>query len=207
MGDGWRATTLAEVEAVSWPGGLTWRPVRQALGLRAFGAGGWSAAAAGDPVVERHREDADGRGHQELYVVLRGRARFVLDGEVLDAHAGTLVAVPDPRVGREATALGPGTEALALGGPPVFEPAGSEWLMRARPLLDRDPGRARAILEDGRRELPSSPAIAFGLAQLHARAGDRDAASRELAAALRAEARLEEEAAGDPALAPLLRRG
>ena len=37
-------------------------------------------------------------GNEELYVVLRGRARFEIDGETVDAPAGTLVfcAPEDP---------------------------------------------------------------------------------------------------------------
>jgi hypothetical protein len=38
---------------------------------------------------------------------------------------------------------------LAVGGPPTFEPAGSEWLELARPHFETDPERAEA----GREEL------------------------------------------------------
>ena len=96
-----------------------------------------------------------GRGHQELYVVLRGAARFVLDGESLDAPAGTLVVV-EPHVRREAVATEPDTAVLALGGPPAFTPAGHEYMARVRGAVDR-PQEALAIAEAGLRELPDSP--------------------------------------------------
>jgi mannose-6-phosphate isomerase-like protein (cupin superfamily) len=48
-------------------------------------------------VVEDHVETTDGRGHEEVYVVLAGHATFTLDGEHLDAPAGTFVAVASSR--------------------------------------------------------------------------------------------------------------
>ena len=56
-------------------------------------------ADAGQLIVHEHHEvEADGpeAGHRELYVVLRGRAEFTLDGERVDAPAGTLVYLADP---------------------------------------------------------------------------------------------------------------
>ena len=54
---------------------------------------------------------------EELYLVQRGRARFELDGERVDAPAGTLVFV-SPEVKRTAFAEEPGTTLIALGGTP-----------------------------------------------------------------------------------------
>jgi hypothetical protein len=196
--------TVEDVDPVPWPGGINWHPLRMELGIRAFGANGYTAPAAGETVVEPHTEEGDGRSHEEVYVVLRGRATFTLDGEQLDAPAGTLVFVRDPAVHRQAVAAEPATTVLALGGPPTFEPAGSEWLMRARPLLDTDPDAARALLEAGAREVPESAAIPFGFALLHARAGDEEAARAALGRALAREPRLRDEARADAKLAPLL---
>ena len=64
---------------------LTWRPVRATLDLKAFGPNAYTAAAAGEDVIEPHTEDE----HEELYFVFRGVARFTLDGEAFDAAAGT----------------------------------------------------------------------------------------------------------------------
>lgn len=55
-------------------------------------------------------------GHEELYVVVRGHARFTIDGEDLDAPAGTLVFLPEPEAKRVATALEDGTIVMAVGG-------------------------------------------------------------------------------------------
>jgi hypothetical protein len=133
-----------------------------------------------------------------------GRARFTLDGETLEAPAGTLVFVRDPAVRREAVATEAGTEVLALGGPPTFEPAGSGWLMRARPLIEGDPGRARAILQDGLSELPDSAAVRYGFALLHAAEGDLEAAAVALSEAVAREPRLRDEATKEPWLASLV---
>jgi mannose-6-phosphate isomerase-like protein (cupin superfamily) len=193
-----KALRVSDIEGVPWPGGLTWHPVRMELGLHAFGAAGFSGDA-GEPVVEPHREDADGRGHEELYVVLSGRAAFTVDGEHVDAPAGMLVCVP-PSAHREAVAAEDGTTVLALGGPPTFQASGFEWQMRAKPYMAADPERARAILQEGLAELPGSAAIPYAFALLEATQGDTEAAAASLAEAIRREPRLREEAAAEPLL-------
>ena len=117
----YRKAHVGEVPAVPSPvDGLTWHPVRHHLDVRSFGTNAYTAAAAGDLVVEPHDEDE----FEELYVVLSGAARFVVDGDEFDAPAGTLVLVTPPSH-REAYALEPGTTILSFGGPPTFEP--SDW--------------------------------------------------------------------------------
>jgi hypothetical protein len=197
-GPGYRALRFDDVDEVPWNPGLTVRPIRSLLGLRAFGAAGFVGREPGDLVVEPHTE-AEGRGHQELYVVLRGRARFVLDGEELEAPAGTLVVV-EPDVRREAVAAEPDTAVLALGGPPTFQPAGHEYMARVRGALDR-PEQARAIAEAGLRELPDSPGARYAMALAAAAGGDREAARRWLDEAVAQVPELRDEARSDPLLA------
>jgi hypothetical protein len=201
----WTALRIEDVEeAVPWRDtGLVWHPLRAALGLRAFGAGAYTASEQGQELVEPHDETSDGRGHDELYVVLAGAARFVLDGVTVDAPAGTLVHVP-PGVHRAATASEVPATVLAFGGPPDFEPAGGEWLDRARPFVRSDPERARRVLDEGAEARPHSAAIPFGRALLAAAAGRREPARELLARAIAAEPRLAAEAQADPDLAPLL---
>ena len=199
----YRALRLGDIEGVPWLAGLTWHPVRMELGLHAFGAAGFSAERPGQLVVEPHIEDRDGRGHEELYVVLSGRATFTLDGEPVDAPAGTLVFVA-PGVHRQAVAEEAGTAVLALGGPPTFEVSGFEWQMRARPHMPSDPARARAILRQGLAETPGSASIPYAFALLEATQGDTDAARLSLREALSREPRLRAEAEKEPLLAPIL---
>jgi hypothetical protein len=118
--------------------------VRSALGTRIVGMSGYTADRPGQVVIEGHTESEDGLHHEEVYVVLRGRATFTLDGTELDAPAGTFVAVTDPTVHRRAVGAEPGTAVLALGALPTFVPSDSEWIERARPHLRSDPDRAIA---------------------------------------------------------------
>ena len=87
-----------------------WKPLRHHLGIGAFGVNAWVAPEAGGQAIERHDEapeDGDTNGHEELYVVLRGHARFTVGDEKIDAREGTLVFVADPALVREAIASEP----------------------------------------------------------------------------------------------------
>lgn len=107
---------LDELEPGPSDAGGRWLPLRAALGLRAFGL----SAYLGDPgetIVPRHDETGGGAGgHEELYVVLSGRASFTVDGESFDAPRGALVLV-ERGERREARAEEPGTVVLAAGAP------------------------------------------------------------------------------------------
>jgi hypothetical protein len=111
-------------------GDPVWIPVRDPLGIGAFGVNAWHAERAGDPVVEDHDEaDPDDGGHEELYLVLRGRATFTVDGVTVDAPAGTFVVL-DPPETRGAVAAEDATTVLAVGAPrgAAFTP--SDWEQR-----------------------------------------------------------------------------
>ena len=174
---------LDELEALPGPGSLTWRPVRSALGIRAFGCNAYTAADAGQDVVEPHTEDPK-LAHQELYFVAAGRARFEIDAQSYDAPAGTYVFVPDPGSHRHAVAVEPGTTVLSFGGPPTFQPSAWEWAFRAAPLIGGDPAQARQILAEGLEVHPESGSLYYNLACLEAAQGNRDAALAALRRAL-----------------------
>ena len=196
---------LDDVEAVPWRDTeLIWRPVRGALGTRIVGMGAYTADRAGQLVIGGHTESEEGLGHEEIYIVLRGRATFTLDEEEIDAPAGTFLLVDDPTVFRRAIAAEPGTAVLALGGPPVFTPSDSEWIERARPYLRSDPERAIAILEDLRAVKPEGPVAEVAAAFLALARGDGPAAHRTLAALLERRPDLHPVLADDADLEPLL---
>jgi hypothetical protein len=101
------------------PEGIDWLPLRAELGISAFGLSAYRANA-GEPIVPPHTEAASPGGgagvHEELYVVVNGRATFTVEGETFDAPAGTCVfVVPGER--REARAEEPRTTVLAIGAP------------------------------------------------------------------------------------------
>lgn len=174
---------LDELDSVPGPGSLTWRPVRLTLGIRAFGCNAYTAAEAGQDVVEAHSEDPK-LAHEELYFVAAGRAVFTIDGESHDARAGTYVFVPDPASQRHAVAAEPNTTVLSFGGPPTFEPSAWEWEFLATPLIRADPERAREILEEGLRMHPAAGGLYYNLACVEALEGNRDEALSALRAAV-----------------------
>jgi uncharacterized protein YjlB len=111
---------------------LDWRPVRDHLGISSFGVNAFLGAAAGDRVVELHDETG---GHEELYVVVRGAARFTIDGADHELPAGSVVLVA-PGSTREAFATAPDTAVLVVGGVPGTHDV-SEWEARQLELSRR----------------------------------------------------------------------
>jgi mannose-6-phosphate isomerase-like protein (cupin superfamily) len=159
--------------------GLTWRPVRREFDIRAFGVNAYTAKEAGQRVVEEHREED---GHEELYVVVSGRATFKVDGEEHDAPPGTLIHCP-PGTLREAFAAEPGTTVLGIGAKPgeVFETSGWEWSFAGTSLLARgDEEGARRELEAGIETYPDAWQGYYNLACVEARLGNTDEALRRL---------------------------
>jgi hypothetical protein len=171
---------LDELETVSGPDTLTWRPVRAHFDIRAFGTNAYTADREGADVVEPHTENAD-LAHEELYYVARGSARFTIDGETFDAPAGTYVFIPDPSAHRHATAAEAGTTVLSFGGPPGFTPSVWEWTFRAADLSKRgELEQAREVLKDGFQTHPGSPRIAYALACVEALSGNSAKAKAQL---------------------------
>jgi hypothetical protein len=171
---------LDDVDGIPVFGTLVWKPVRKTLGVTAFGINAYSAAKAGDEVVEEHDEKA--LGHEEIYAVVRGHATFTVDGEEVDAPAGTLVYLDDPAQVRQAIAKEAGTTVLAIGGVPgTHEISPWEYFFPALPAIAAgDYDTARRILEESLRELDHS-AIHYHLARVEALAGNDGAARSELA--------------------------
>jgi mannose-6-phosphate isomerase-like protein (cupin superfamily) len=71
------------------------------FGITGFGVNA-NEAAAGEELVVPHEELSYG-GQEELYFIVRGRARFTCDGEEIELREGGLLYVP-PAVVREAVA-------------------------------------------------------------------------------------------------------
>jgi tetratricopeptide (TPR) repeat protein len=176
-----RVVHIDELESFPIEGqqGLTWRPVRRHFDVRAFGINAYTAKEAGDRVVEEHREED---GHEELYVVVSGRATFKVEGEEHDAPPGTLVHCP-PGTLREAFAAEPGTTVLGIGAKPgeVFQPSGWEWAFAGTSLLAQgDEEGARRELEAGIETYPDAWQGYYNLACVEARLGNTDEALSRL---------------------------
>jgi mannose-6-phosphate isomerase-like protein (cupin superfamily) len=187
---------LSEVEGIPVFGTLTWKPIRKTLGVSAFGINAYTAAAAGDEVVEDHTETQN--GHEEIYAVIAGHATFTVDGEQVDAPAGTLVYLDDPAQRRHAIAKEAGTTVLAIGGVPgKHESSAWEFFFPALPAMrEGDYDTARRILEEGLRE-KDAPVVRYQLACVEALAGNRERALDELENAVSREPRLARSAQDD----------
>lgn len=205
MAEGWKSVRLDEIEPISVVGGtLLWRPVRRTLDVGAFGINAYVAPNAGDDVVEEHSERM--LEHEEVYLVLSGRATFTLDGETLDAPEGTVVFVRDPQIRRHARAEEPETAVLAVGGPrgAAYEPSAWEDVFVAeRYRASGDYDAMVAEIVSGLERHPDHPLVLYGLACAEALAGHSEDALAHLRRALELRPDWADAISEDEDLAPL----
>ena len=129
-------------------------PVREHLGIHAFGVNAYTPGEDGTLINEH---DESGSGQEELYIVLDGKATFEVDGETVEAPAGTFVFVrPESR--RKAT--GDGT-VLALGATPgeAYQALdwGEAWPFHSESMTAYGEQRYADALDAVRRGLERSP--------------------------------------------------
>jgi hypothetical protein len=154
---GYAVAHLDEIDEMD-DGRCPWRPVRHHFGITGFGVNAWTARAAGDRIINEH-DESEPDSNEELYLVQRGRATFELDGERVDATAGTLVFAR-PGVKRTAVAEEPETTIIALGGTPgkAYEPHGGELWAPLRPLYEA--GEYAEVADRGRALVEAHPQYA-----------------------------------------------
>lgn len=165
-------TTIDELDAIKLPDGFIWRPIRRRFGIRAFGVNAYTTTEAGGRIIEEHTEQS--LGHQEIYLVLRGRARFTIDGTDHELGPGELVFLRDPELRRGAVAVDSDTVVLALGGRPGLPHAVSPWeaMFAAVPAVERgDWDEAIRIHDEALAEFPDTAALLYNLACIEALAG------------------------------------
>ena len=116
-------------------------------------------------------------------MVVKGHATFTLDGDTVEAPAGTIVSISDPTVKRKAVADEPETTVLAVGAKAgeAFTPSGWEWSFLA---AAQEPEDAIATMQDGIATLGESAPGLYHLARHERRAGRPDEAREHLAKAL-----------------------
>ena len=105
-----------------------WKPLRRFFGIGSFGTNMARARQADDVLTHDHTELIDGgTRHEELFLIVSGHATYRVDGEEIDAPAGTFLYVPDPATVRGVVAREAGTVMLVVGAEPgaVFTP--SDW--------------------------------------------------------------------------------
>jgi tetratricopeptide (TPR) repeat protein len=202
VGEGWRSVRLDEIEPIPVvEGTLLWRPVRRTLDIGAFGMNAYVAPNVGDDVVEEHTEKT--YGHEEVYLVLSGRATFSLDGETLDAPTGTAVFIRDPAVKRHARAEEPNTAVLAVGGKrgEAYELSAWEWPFAAeRHRHAGDYEAAAAEIAEGLELYPDNPSLLYDLGCAEALAGRLDDALAHVKQALEQKPEWRDHAEKDPDL-------
>ena len=162
-----------------------WFPIRIELDINAFGVNAWRATKAGQALIEEHDEvEGSAGGHEELYLVLAGRATFTVDGETVDAPAGKLVFVGDPALKRSARAEEDGTTILVAGGERGKPFSVSPWERHSAGLRFFATGeyeRAVEFFEGAQREEPDQPGLLYNLACAESLLGRTDDALEHLA--------------------------
>ena len=195
----YRITNIDELDRVPLEGSL-WRPIRRALEITGFAVNAYTAASAGDEVIEPHDETSAGAGgHEELYVVVSGVARFTIDGEQVEAPQGSLIVV-DVGTQRAATAMQDETTVLVIGGVPgsALPVSPFEYWYAAQPAYLRgDYDEAVAIASEGLADYPEHPTLHYQLACFHALAGRPDRALEHFGVAARGNPAVIEWAADD----------
>jgi mannose-6-phosphate isomerase-like protein (cupin superfamily) len=185
---------LTDIDEVS-DGRVPFRIVRHHFGIESFGVNAFTGANAGDRIINEHTED---EGHEELYIVLAGRARFEIDGETVDAPQGTLVYVED-KANRTAFAEEPATTLVAVGGTPgkAYVPHGWELWAPLMPLYnegkyDEAADGLRAIVDE-----KPYPMLFYNLACMESMAGRTNDAVEHLRRAVELNPDFAEMAKGD----------
>ena len=174
--------------------------VGRELDVRAFGVNAFRAVADDGHVVREHDEiGLASDGQQELYVVLTGGATFNVDGERVDAPAGSLVLVRDPAAKRSAVATEAGTTVLAIGGTPgqayrVQPPEAAEAMQAYN---DGDFETALERIQQVLAREPDDVLSLFNAACFEARLGRTDDALDHLGRAIELNERAVDQARGD----------
>jgi mannose-6-phosphate isomerase-like protein (cupin superfamily) len=195
--NGYEIAHVDELDAMPVNNGeFVWRPVRRRFGISAFGTNAYSAEKAGQRVVEEHFERD---GHEEMYVVLRGRAMFTLGDNELDAGPGTLVFVR-PGTRRGAIAAEDNTFVLAVGAKPgvVFEPSLWEDVFAAYSYAEQGKlENGRALVQEAIDRSPDAWQGYYNYACIEARFGDPDIAIAQLKRSVELDAEGTKNAAAD----------
>jgi len=149
-------------------------PVREHLRIHAFGINAYTPSEDGTLISEH---DESGTGQEELYIVLDGNATFEIDGDTIDAPAGTFVFV-GPASRR--TATGDGT-VLAVGATPgeAYQAVdwGEAWPFHHESMKAYGEQRYADALEAvrvGLHHAPDHPGLHYNYACFATVAGDPD---------------------------------
>jgi len=190
-----------------FPTNQSWAMVRTHFGIQSFGVNAWVAEEPGVQVIGEHDEVDDGAPQpEELYFVSEGHATFTVNGDEIDAPAGTFVFVRDPAATRKAVAKEAGTTVVAVGAKPgeAFTP--SPWERNAEGLTLYSAGEYEKAAETYERLLAETPGEArflYNLACSEAQLGRKEQALDHLRQAIEANPQIKESAPRDPDFDPI----
>ena len=205
MSEKFQVASLSELEV---PSSLTirWAPIRQHFDVGSFGINAWTADAGTEVITEHDEVGPRARRHEELYLVVKGRATFTVDGETIDAPTGTFVFVRDPAAKRRAVAEESDTTILTAGGAPgeVYTPPHWE---RSLPALGyfatKEYDKAHQALVQAHEESPNDSAVLFNLACAESLLGRTDDAIGHLQQSIANEERFRDLARTDTDFDPI----
>ena len=188
---------IDDITGIELADGFVWRPVRRHFGIKAFGVNAYTPGASGQ-IVEEHTEGQ--LGHEEIYLVLRGRVKFTIDGNEHELGQGQLVCVRDTSLKRAGVALTDDAAVLAVGGKPgeAFEVSAWETWFAAAPLAAAKKwDEVIALYNEALAERPNHAALLYNLACMEAQAGKTDDALAHLQRAVELQPEFAESAAND----------
>jgi tetratricopeptide (TPR) repeat protein len=187
----------ATIDIATIKQGNGWSPIRRELDVQAFGINAWTGDA-GATLVGEHDESST--GHEELYIVVAGSARFTVDGEDIDAPAGTVVFVRDSAAKRKAVAAEDGTTVVSVGGkageayrPLAWEVNAQVFELFAHGQIEE----AKDLVTDALGRFDDRAALLYNLACAEARLGEIEPALGHLEEALEVRPSLGKLAEGD----------
>ena len=190
---------LEEIEPGPEQDGRVPRNIRRHFDIRGFGVRANRAVGDGHVIGEHDEAGLGSSGQEELYLVVSGAATFNVNGERIEAPAGTFVFVRDPSVKRSAVAKEEGTTVLAIGGTP-----GEAYRVSAREAMNDmwepyQAGDYETALEKLQPVLEERPEalVFFNVACMETRLGRADDAIRHLEQAIEDDDRIKENIRSD----------
>ena len=202
-----RFASFEDMALPGLPGSAKWSGIRSHFGIESFGVNAWTSTEVGQDVIGEHDELGGGAsGHEELYVVMTGRATFTVDGEEFDAPAGTVVLVRDPAAKRRAVATEATTTILVFGAKPGEAFVASEWELSTPAFAYFGTGeyeKAYELLAKTHEERPEVAGVLYNLACAESRTGRTEDAIAHLRKALELGERYREPAKTDPDFDPI----
>jgi tetratricopeptide (TPR) repeat protein len=174
--------------------------LRRELGVQSFDIRALKVLD-GDELLSEHDELGPGSdAHEKVWVVLSGHAVFTIDGEEIDAPAGTVVHVPVPEAKRSAVAREPGTTLLGIGGRPgePYRETPGEAMADFYPLHgEGEHEHAADVCRQVLTRYPGNPLALFNLGCCEALLGRKDDAIAHVREAVDAAPSLRENARTD----------